>query len=69
MEENYWAEDCFLGLRKNGIRQNAPLTKGSNCPYCAERLAIEGVIDLATVNPSLASQWHPTKMTICFRHR
>ena len=35
--------------------------KGSGCPYCSGRIPIVGVSDLATVNPLLASQWHPTK--------
>ena len=35
--------------------------KGNGCPYCSGHKAIKGVNDLATVNPSLASEWHPTK--------
>ena len=34
---------------------------GGGCPYCAGRKVLAGFNDLATVNPSLASQWHPTK--------
>ena len=37
------------------------VTKGSRCPYCSGRYAITGKNDLATVNPELAKQWHPTK--------
>ena len=36
-------------------------TKGNGCPYCSGRLAITGVNDLATKNPRLAQEWHPTK--------
>lgn len=36
-------------------------SKGNGCPYCAGRLAITGVNDLATLAPGLASEWHPTK--------
>ena len=36
-------------------------SKGSNCPYCTGRYAIQGETDLATLNPQLASEWHPTK--------
>ena len=36
-------------------------TNGTNCPYCSGRLAIPGETDLATINPSLAAEWHPTK--------
>ena len=31
------------------------------CPYCTGKKAIAGINDLATVNPNLANQWHPTK--------
>ena len=34
---------------------------GVGCPYCAGKKAIVGVSDLATVNPGLAREWHPTK--------
>ena len=33
-------------------------TKGNGCPYCSERLAIEGVNDLKTLNPTLAQEWN-----------
>jgi glutaredoxin len=33
----------------------------SGCPYCGGRKRIEGFNDLATENPALAAQWHPTK--------
>lgn len=36
-------------------------TKGSGCPYCSGRIAIEGIDDLATTNPKIAETWHPTK--------
>ena len=32
-----------------------------SCPYCSGALPIVGETDLATVNPQLAKQWHPTK--------
>ncbi len=34
---------------------------GHGCPYCASVQVITGTNDLATVNPELASEWHPTK--------
>lgn len=34
---------------------------GSECPYCKGKKAIKGVNDLETINPKLASEWHPTK--------
>ena len=35
--------------------------KGSGCPYCSGRYAIEGENDLQTVNPSLAKEWNYEK--------
>lgn len=34
---------------------------GSGCPYCQGKKAIVGLNDLETVNPQLATEWHPTK--------
>lgn len=34
---------------------------GSGCPCCAGIVAIPGENDLETVDPELASEWHPTK--------
>lgn len=31
------------------------------CPYCAGKAILSGYNDLATLNPKLASEWHPTK--------
>lgn len=39
-------------------------SQGRNCPYCANKKVLPGYNDLATVNPDLATQWHPTKNTI-----
>ena len=35
-------------------------TMGAGCPYCAGRKVLKGFNDLATVEPLLAAQWHPT---------
>ena len=32
----------------------------SGCPYCGGKKAFAGFNDLATVNPELAAEWHPT---------
>lgn len=32
-----------------------------NCPYCSGRRILKGFNDLATVNSTLAKEWHPTK--------
>lgn len=35
--------------------------KGIDCPYCTNKKLLVGFNDFATVNPSLVSEWHPTK--------
>lgn len=35
--------------------------KGCGCPYCSGRKVVPGKTDLATNNPALAKEWHPTK--------
>lgn len=35
--------------------------RGYSCPYCSGYKALRGFNDLATVNPRLAKEWHPTK--------
>ncbi len=35
--------------------------RGQGCPFCSGRRAISGETDLATLNPKLAAEWHPTK--------
>ena len=34
--------------------------RGSGCPYCAGKRALPGFNDLATAEPGVAAQWHPT---------
>lgn len=34
---------------------------GSGCPFCAGSKILAGFNDMATTNPQLASEWHPTK--------
>lgn len=33
---------------------------GSGCPYCINQKVLQGYNDLATINPELAKEWHPT---------
>lgn len=33
---------------------------GHGCPYCSHQKAIVGQTDLQSMNPKLASEWHPT---------
>jgi hypothetical protein len=37
------------------------ITRGHRCPYCVGYKVAQGETDLATVNPTLAAEWHPTK--------
>ena len=34
--------------------------RGCGCPYCAGRKVLPGFNDLATADPRVAAQWHPT---------
>lgn len=34
--------------------------RGSGCPYCAGKKVLAGFNDLATLEPEVAKQWHPT---------
>lgn len=34
---------------------------GKGCPYCSGQRLLAGYNDLATTNPRIASEWHPTK--------
>ena len=33
---------------------------GADCPYCAGRSVMPGFNDLATIEPEVAKEWHPT---------
>ena len=40
---------------------NNRVGRGSGCPVCAGNVIKSGYNDLATLNPDLAAEWHPTK--------
>lgn len=42
--------------------------RGDGCPICSGRTVLPGFNDLASCNPELASQWHPTKNGACTPH-
>lgn len=49
---------------EKGHEWQAPVndrTNGGGCPYCNSRRLLPGFNDLATTNPELAKEWHPTK--------
>lgn len=35
-------------------------SQGRGCPYCANKKILQGFNDLASLNPKLAAEWHPT---------
>ncbi|MBS7218225.1 MAG: zinc-ribbon domain-containing protein [Oscillospiraceae bacterium] len=37
----------------------AARTRGSECPYCTGKKVLPGFNDLATLEPTVAAQWHP----------
>ena len=43
------------------ISPNNRTNQDSGCPYCTNKKVLVGYNDLVTVNPRLASEWHPTK--------
>ena len=40
---------------------SARTNRQSGCPYCSGKLVLPGFNDLATIEPVVASQWHPTR--------
>ena len=36
-------------------------TTGVGCPFCAGKIVLKGFNDLASIDPDLATEWHPTK--------
>ena len=39
----------------------AKRVEGQSCPYCSNHKVLSGFNDLATCDPELAKEWHPTK--------
>lgn len=39
----------------------ASVSSGNGCPVCSSRIVLQGINDLETTHPRLASEWHPTK--------
>ena len=38
----------------------ASRANGTGCPYCTNKKVLAGFNDLATVEPRIAAEWHPT---------
>lgn len=50
---------CALGHEWEATIDNR--IRNHNCPYCCGSRLLSGFNDLQTINPILASEWHPTK--------
>ena len=53
----WWLGKCGHEWEASVYNRN----RGVGCPYCSGLKAIEGKNDLATIDPELAKEWHPTK--------
>lgn len=53
----WWRCDLGHAYRASVAARTA---EGSGCPYCAGRKVLPGFNDLASREPDLAKQWHPT---------
>lgn len=40
---------------------NKRTAEKNSCPYCSNKKVLHGYNDLATTNPKLAAEWHPTR--------
>ena len=63
-EVKFCSKDKVWWLGKCGHEWKAVVadrSSGRGCPVCRGLLVVPGVNDLATLDPSLASEWHPTK--------
>jgi hypothetical protein len=58
-----FSHDNIWWLCENGHEWSALIASRSKngCPFCSGREPIKGETDLATANPYLAGEWHPTK--------
>lgn len=53
--------------KKCGYKWTAKIdnrANGKGCPCCANRVIVPGINDLATTDPELAADWHPTLNTL-----
>ena len=52
---------CHLNHSYESVVYSKTSSRPTGCPFCESRKLLEGLNDLATINPKLASEWHPTK--------
>ena len=56
--KSYWWK-CALGHEWQAVMLSRT-RRGTDCPYCANKKVLKGFNDLATIEPKIAKQWHPT---------
>ncbi|MBQ1291521.1 MAG: zinc-ribbon domain-containing protein [Lachnospiraceae bacterium] len=57
------AINSYRDIFDNGMEWPAQIynrANGKGCPCCAHRIVVPGINDLATTDPDLAEEWHPT---------
>ena len=52
---------CSKGHEWQATPNNRTANKRQGCPYCSNHRILVGFNDLATTNPNIAKEWHPTK--------
>ena len=55
--------EVYWKCHKCGYKWKAQIynrVNGKGCPCCANRVVVPGINDLATTDPDLAAEWHPT---------
>lgn len=57
--KKFWWK-CELGHEWEAT-PNKRVSNNRGCPYCCNQKILAGYNDLATTNPKLAAEWHPTK--------
>lgn len=53
----FWLCSAFGHIYESSLVHRS---RGQGCPFCSGRQVLAGFNDLATTNPELADQWHPT---------
>ena len=54
----WWLGECGHEWETTVLNRTKNKT---NCPICSGKKVVAGINDLATTNPALAAEWHPTK--------
>jgi hypothetical protein len=57
----WWLGECGHEFESSIRSRTNSQTNGTGCHYCGGNKILEGFNDLASQNPQLASEWHPTK--------